>query len=364
MEKGHPHGKKSGKKPHGDIDYDRFPFMVFWEVTRACPLTCSHCRAEAMIDPAPEELSYEEGVNFLDELASFDKTPILVFTGGDPLMRDDIFDLVEESADRGIRTAFTPAPSDSLDEEIIKKLKGKGVRRMALSLDGSDPETHDAIRGEGSYEAVMEAGRISEEIDLPIQINTMVTKETVDDLPEIADKVEELGAVMWALFFLVEVGRGKYLESVTEDKAENVMKFLYEEDKKRQYMVKTTEACHYRRVVMQQSGGIGEDSSEDKIGRSFGVSDGNGIVFVSRKGEIFPSGFLPVKTGNVREDDLLEVYRDHEVFRDLRDKSKLKGDCGICEYNKICGGSRARAYAATNDYLAADPLCAYDPKSR
>ncbi len=363
MEKGHPHGSKKGKSPHGKIDHDEFPFIVFWEVTRACPLACDHCRAEAMIEPSPEELSYQEGIEFLDELADFEKVPILVLTGGDPLMRDDIFDLVGYAVDKGIRTAFTPAPTRSLDEENIKKLKEKGVSRMALSLDGSSPEIHDAVRGEGSYNAVLRAASVSENIGLPIQINTMVTEETVDDLPEIAEKVEDLGAVMWALFFLVEVGRGEHLESVSAERAEEVMNFLYEEDLKRPYMVKTTEACHYRRVVMQRSGCMNEVGIGDGIGRSFGVSDGNGIVFVSRKGEIFPSGFLPLEAGNIREDGLLQVYRENELFQELRDKSKLKGDCGVCGFNEICGGSRARAYAATGDHLQEDPLCVHDPES-
>ncbi len=353
--------KGHGSHP-GSIDYDKYPFIVFWEVTRACKLACRHCRASAIEEPSENELDLEEGKELIDEISSCEQSPVLVFTGGDPLMRNDIFELIDYSVEKGLRTAFTPAPTSEVDKETIKRLKSAGVSRLALSLDGSCRETHDHIRGDGSYESIMKAAEISKEIGLPVQINTMVTKNTYKELEDIVELVEELDAVMWSLFFLVHVGRGQALESVTSEEAEEILNFLYEESGKRDFQVKTTEACHYRRVVIQNSDMISEEKSIDDIGRSIGVNDGNGVVFVSRDGDIYPSGFLPLKEGNVREDSLIEVYRNSEVFKDLRDKSGLKGECGICEFREICGGSRARAYATNGDYLAEDPLCSYNPE--
>ncbi|KXA90777.1 hypothetical protein AKJ57_03740 [candidate division MSBL1 archaeon SCGC-AAA259A05] len=346
-------------------DFDKSPFIIFWETTRACNLVCSHCRAEAKPTPAPNELSTKEVQKLIEEISQFETKPILVLTGGDPLMRDDIFDLIEYSNSFGIRTAVTPAPTPLMTRENIEKLKESGADRIALSLDGSTKTRHNKLRGVSkSFDAILDAASYAEEVDLPIQINTTITKETVTDLKAIAELTEQLDAVLWSLFFLVPVGRGEKLEMITSEEAERIMEFLYREEQKRPYQVKTTEATHYRRVVLQNSGTpLSKDPQKrDKIGRSVGVSDGNGIVFVSRTGEIYPSGFLPLKAGSVLEEGLIKTYKESKLFKELRDKSLLKGKCGVCEYNSICGGSRARAYSIYGDHLAPDPLCAYYPE--
>lgn len=349
-----------------DWDFNKYPFIVFWETTRACTLTCNHCRAEAIRRPAPGELTTEEARELLDEISQFGRKPILVLTGGDPLMRKDVFNLIKYSDSLGVRTAVTPAPTPLMTQENIEKLKENGVHRLALSLDGSTSDRHDEIRGvNGSFNAVLNAAKYAEDVGLPIQINTIVTRETMDDLPQIAELAERLNAVLWSLFFLVPVGRGKELRMVTPREAEEIMKFLYNEGQRRPYQVKTTEATHFRRVVLQKSGEalkFEDDNERDEIGRSHGVSDGNGVVFVSRIGEVYPSGFLPVRGGNVRDEGLIKTYSESKVFLKLRDKSTIKGKCGACEFKLICGGSRARAYSVYGDYLGPDPLCAYSPK--
>lgn len=364
------HAKRRGYKGSlvkffSNRDFDKHPFIVFWETTRACNLTCSHCRAEAMCEPAHDELSTGEARELMEEISRFERKPVLVLTGGDPLMREDIFDLVKFSSSLGIRTAITPAPTPLMTRKNIEKLKKGGASRMALSLDGSTSARHDEVRGvNGSFDAVIGAAAYAREIGLPIQINTTVTRGTLSDLDEIAELTGQLGAVLWSLFFLVPVGRGKNLKMVSPQEAERVMRFLYKQGRERSYQVKTTEATHYRRVVVQESGKSlsPEKYRGDEIGRSFGVSDGNGVVFVSRIGEIYPSGFLPVKGGSIWDGGLTKTYRESRLFKELRDKSLLKGKCGACEFNSICGGSRARAYSIFGDYLAPDPLCAYSPK--
>ncbi|WP_255151252.1 TIGR04053 family radical SAM/SPASM domain-containing protein [Halorarius halobius] len=345
-----------------DVDTDERPFVLVWELTQACDLACDHCRAEA--DPArhPDELTTREGKRLLDEAARFGDGQLVVLSGGDPLARTDATDLVEYGTRQGLRMTMTPSGTDSLDEAAVTELADAGLRRMALSIDGGTPASHDAFRGEsGSFEATLRAARAARDAGLPLQINTTVCAETVDELPAIRDLVADLGAVLWSVFFLVPVGRGRVLDPVSSDRAESVMAWLHEVSESAPFGVKTTEAPHYRRVALQRAGRPDDAPDGDGIGRRLGITAGDGFAFVSHVGEIFPSGFLPEPAGNVRQDPLVETYRSDPLFRALRDRDALHGKCGACEFRGVCGGSRSRAYAHTGDALASDPLCAYEP---
>jgi len=344
--------------PH-TIDYDLAPLVLTWEITQACDLECIHCRAEARPDRDPCELSTQEARRVIDRVAAFTpRAPILVFSGGDPLKRPDLTDLVEYARSVGLHAAVTPASSPLLTRAIIERLKAAGAERMALSLDGATPAAHDSFRGEvGSFATILRAARHARAIGLPIQINTTVTKTTASDLPAIAHLVEHLGAVMWEVFFLVPVGRGALLEALPAPETEQLLEWLYARQQDASFRVITVEAPQYRRVAHR-----GERARGKRGVRVGSTGDGKGFFFISHLGEIYPSGFLPVVAGNVRTDDLVDVYRNSVLFRALRDYDGLKGKCGVCEYRSICGGARARAFAVTGDYLEADPFCAYLPR--
>jgi radical SAM protein len=287
-----------------------------------------------------------------------------VLSGGDPLAREDAVHLVDYGTDIGLRVSLTPSGTASLTPERIEALADAGLRRMALSVDGGSAAAHDAFRGEpGSFEATIEAARATRDAGLPLQVNTTVCAETVGELPAIRDLVADLGAVLWSVFFLVPVGRGRVLDPISPERAEDVMEWLCEVADDAPFGVKTTEAPHYRRVAAQR--GRGSDATKhppsDGIGRRTGVTAGDGFAFVSHVGEVYPSGFLPRSAGNVREESVVDLYRDSDLFRSLRDPDALSGKCGACEFRGVCGGSRSRAFAYSGDPLGADPLCSYVP---
>jgi radical SAM protein with 4Fe4S-binding SPASM domain len=345
---GPPGGSESGGPGHGR-DYGRTPLILTWEVTQACGLTCDHCRAEARKQRHPDELSTAEGKAFIDDVATFgDPGPILVLSGGDPLERPDLFDLVEYATDRSIPTCVTPAPTGNLDRAAVERFVDAGVKRIALSLDGASAAAHDEFRGEeGSYDAVFRTARQAREVGLPIQINTTVTAATVDSLPAIADAVEKLDAAMWEVFFLVPVGRGEDLGGLTPEESVAVMEWLYDRQRGAPFRLITVEAPHYR-VVAQHV---------DADARVGSTRAGRGFLFVSHTGEVYPSGFLPRRVGNVRERSVVDLYRDDPWLQRLRDADEFSGQCGACEYRDRCGGSRSRAGAVHGDPLASDPLC-------
>jgi radical SAM protein with 4Fe4S-binding SPASM domain len=334
------------------MDTSRSPVVLVWELTQACNLTCDHCRADAQPERHPDELTTNEGKELLEDAREFGEGQLVVLSGGDPLKRDDVFELVEYGDDIGLNITMTPSGTQSITTETVRSLHDANLRRMALSIDGATAETHDEFRGEeGSFEETLRAAQEARAVRIPIQVNTTVCAETVDELPEIAEIVDELDAVLWSVFFLVPVGRGVALDEVTPERAESVMEWLHEVSDEYGFAVKTTEAPHYRRVGAQ----MGQSS------RRGGVTAGDGFAFVSHTGEMYPSGFLPLSAGNVREESVVYIYRDAELFQRLRDKDALKGKCGACEYRALCGGSRSRAYATTGDPLGSDPLCAYVP---
>lgn len=362
-------------------DFNKDPFIVIWELTRACELKCLHCRAEAQYRRDPRELTFEEGKKLIDDIYSMNN-PMLVFTGGDPLMRPDVFDIAEYAIKKGVRVSMTPSATPNVTKEAMEKAKKVGLSRWAFSLDGHCAEVHDHFRGtSGSFDLTMEKIKYLHELEIPVQINTVISRYNIDYLDEMAELVEKLNCVLWSVFFLVPTGRGQMEDMISPVQHEQVFKWLYELSKRVKFDIKTTAAQHYRRVVIQQKMRESKGNTEniqyldaltkkgrigsiDGLGRApRGVNDGNGFVFISHIGDVYPSGLLPIKAGNVRETPLPEIYRESPVFKDLRDPSKYKGKCGVCEFNQVCGGSRSRAYAVTGDYLESEPFCVYIPKA-
>jgi AdoMet-dependent heme synthase len=347
------------------MNFDQAPMLVIWECTQACDLACVHCRASAQSERNPQELTTEQGYRLLDEIRSFGE-PLMVFTGGDPLKRPDLYELIRYAVKIGLRTNVTPSATPLLTPEAIDGFKAAGVSRMAISLDGPDAQSHDDFRGvPGTFDRAMMALRHARDIGLDTQFQTTVTKRNMDRLPEMAEIAREVRTKMWSLFFLIVTGRALENDDLEAAEYEKVFEFMYELSKTAPFGIKTTEAMHYRRYVAQRikaEHGITENENAKGVAwRTAGVSDGKGFVFVSHQGEIFPSGFLPVSGGNVLRDSLTDIYRNSHLFRTLRDTTQREGKCGICEYQKVCGGSRSRAYAFTGDFLAEDPRCVYQP---
>jgi len=369
------------------LDYNQTPFLIIWETTQACDLACIHCRASAQPEHNPSELTTEEGEDLLRQAAEMG-TPIFILSGGDPLKRRDLYRLIHYGADRGLRMATIPAATDRLTEEVVARLKAAGCSQMALSLDFPTAELHDSFRGvPGAFAKTMKAVEWAHRHDLPLQINTTLCGESAPHLPAMAELVKKLGIVFWEVFFLVPMGRGATLKGLTAGQCEDLFEVLYRVQKEEDFLVKITEAPHFRRYVVQREWGqagtapaaarpgqagpmlpeqlVRTEGPGHTIGlASQGVNAGQGFLFVSHTGDVFPSGFLPVTGGNARVKGLAEIYRDTELFRSLRRPDGFQGICGICEFNAFCGGSRSRAYALMGSYLASDPWCAYKPAGK
>ena len=378
----------------GPLDTADRPLVLVWELTQACHLACEHCRADAIEWRDPDELTTAEGKALLADAADFGDGQLVVLSGGDPLIRDDVESLVAFGTDHGLRMTITPSGTTSLTGSRIQGLADAGIQRMAVSLDGATAESHDEFRGEeGSFDETVRAAEDARAAGIPLQVNTTVCAKTVDELPEIRDLIETMGVVLWSVFFLVPVGRGDVLDPISPERAEAVMEWLHGVSREASFGVKTTEAPMYRRVGAQQAmaedagaGGQGQGGPPDRgrsgptrterasptgteragspppgVRRRGGIVAGDGFCFVSHVGDVYPSGFLPMAAGNVRVDPITDIYRDSELFRALRDRDRLRGKCGSCEFRALCGGSRSRAYATTGDPLESDPLCPYVP---
>jgi len=359
---------QSGSSHHASRDYSQTPLNVYWEMTQACALACRHCRAEAMPSPHPRELSYDEGVAFLKQIPEFgDPMPQLILTGGDPLARADLYELIDEARKLSIGVSITPAATPALTREVLVRLKDHGVEGLGLSLDGSTADRHDSIRGvPGTFDRTVQAMRWAHELDMPLQVNTLAAAETADDVPAIYDLLKPLGVARWSLFFLISVGRGKVLQPLSPEDGEKLMNWVYDTSRAADFTVATTEAPSYRRVALERmraEGMTGEQIKRSGAYRGFGIRDGHGIMFVSNTGDICPAGFLPLVLGNVRQDRVADIYRNAPVFQSLHDPTQFEGRCGYCEYHALCGGSRARAFEASGNPLAEDPFCAYEPDS-
>ncbi len=363
------------------VDFASAPFLVIWETTQACDLACSHCRASAQPNRHPGELTTEEGERLLAETAEMG-TPVFILSGGDPVKRPDLCTLIRRGKQLGLRMGTIPAATHQLTEDLVKQLKDAGLDQMALSLDFPRAELHDAFRGvPGAFAKTMAAVEWAHRCELPLQINTTLCARSAPFLQEMTEVVERLGIVFWEVFFLVPVGRGETLDGLTAGQCEVLFRILYRVQKRSSFVLKITEAPHYRRYVAQQEARNGRHAGPAHADAAVmprlltrsegpghtvglaprGVNAGNGFAFVSHTGDVFPSGFLPVLAGNVRSQRLPDLYRNSALFRILREPDKLRGRCGRCEYRRICGGSRSRAYALTGSYLATDPWCGYKP---
>ncbi|MFB6345917.1 MAG: radical SAM protein [bacterium] len=330
------------------------PALVFWELTRACDLTCKHCRAEAIPDRQPGELSTEQIRECLQRLGE-ETSCVVVFTGGDPFRRPDLPDLVKACDRAGLKPALTPSTTPLLTRDRLEELQENGLMMLALSLDGPNQEVHDDFRGEpGSFDHTMRGLEAAEHLDLPVQINTTVCAETLPRLKDTGDLVSDYDVFRWALFFIVRTGWGSELGNVGPEQTEDVFEYLYEWGESTGIKTKTTNAPHYNRWKVQNAEGREKP----------GIIDGDGIVFISHRGGIYPSGFSEsgdTVCGNVREQSLLDVYRNHELFKKIRNR-ELVGKCGRCGYKRQCGGSRANALFETGNPLGTDPRCQYVPE--
>ncbi|GAA0204506.1 TIGR04053 family radical SAM/SPASM domain-containing protein [Halobaculum roseum] len=347
------------------FDTSQRPIVLVWEASRACDLACDHCRAEATPGRHPDELTTAEGKRLLESAREFGDGQVVVLSGGDPLKRDDLAELIAHGDDIGLRMALTPSGTASLTRERIERLADAGLRRVALSIDAADPAVHNGYRGEpGVFEETLRAARWIRESDLGLQVNTTVCERTVEELPAVRELVGELDAVRWSVFFLVPVGRGAMLDPVSPERADAVMDWLHSVADDSSFAIKTTEAPQHTRVGLERDGvdpaeltpGAGSPATRPN------VRAGDGFAFVNHVGDVTPSGFLPKSAGNVREDDLVDLYRNADLFERLRDRDALTGKCGACEFRAVCGGSRSRAYAVAGDPLASDPLCPYVPE--
>jgi radical SAM protein len=337
-------------------------------MTQVCGLACRHCRATSKRVQHPDELTTEEGKALLREVAAFGSDPpTMIFSGGDPLEREDLWELLDYANDLGILTAVTPSATPTLTRDHFVKLKAHNVSAVSMSLDGSNAARHDGIRNVGGcFDYTMQAWDWIAELEIPLLVNTVVSEGTHDDLEAIAALLRTKKLIRWSLFFLIAVGRGRYLVPVSSERAEAVMHWMAELSLDVPFVIGATEAPSYRRIavdVLRDAGWSEERIAATPLHAGFGIRDGNGVAFVSKTGDVYPTGFLPLSGGNVRRGSLVDIYRSSDLFTSIRDLSRFTGSCGACEHRAMCGGSRARAYAATGDVLAADPLCSYRPSA-
>lgn len=371
-------------------DASERPFIVIWEVTRACQLVCTHCRADAIRTRNRFELTTDEGRSLLDDLASFGTPhPLVVLTGGDPFERPDLPELVAHGTRIGLNMALSPSVTDRLTRSVLVELHDAGAKAVSLSLDGATAHSHDSFRGvEGVFDATLEAARTVREIGLRLQINTTVTRGNVLELPRMLKHVLDQGAALWSVFFLVPTGRGKDLQPLTAVEEEEVLHWLH--DVSDLVAIKTTEAPHYRRIAIQRAGFdpvdvrkldeafplgplrsqlranttellSGHEPRRHRPRPPIDVNSGRGFAFVDHVGVVYPSGFLPTAVGSVHEKSFPEIYRGSELLQTLRNPDAFGGRCGQCEFRAVCGGSRSHAYATTGNPLGEDPSCAHQP---
>ncbi|PTD93612.1 heme b synthase [archaeon SCG-AAA382B04] len=334
------------------------PRLVAWELTRACNLTCKHCRASSIKEPEKEELSTEKIKEITDEIADIGN--ILILSGGEPLMRDDIYEIADYADKQGLRVVLATNGTLFTDENV-KKLKDVGIQRVSISIDGATAESHDEFRGvDGAFEDVMEGIEVLKRNEMPFQINTTITKKNVDQMEDILTLSQDLGAVALHIFLLVPTGRGEELEDqeITPQRYEEVLNWFYDKQDEVDMEFKATCAPHYYRIMAQKGGEFGEKGLDAKTGGCLG---GKAFCFISRTGKVYPCGYLPVEAGDVTENSFKDIWRESEVFNNLRQPDRLKGKCGECEYKLICGGCRARAYSETGGYLEEEPYCIYQP---
>jgi heme b synthase len=357
----HPHGETAGATLQANLR------LVAWELTRSCNLACVHCRAAAQDHPYEGELTDAECRRVMDEIAEVAK-PIVILTGGEPLLRPDVFDLAKYGNDLGFR--MTMATNGTLlTRPIVRKIIDSGIQRISVSLDGATAESHDAFRKvQGAFEGSLRGIALAVEAQLDFQINTTITHANIEEFHKIQELAVSLGAVAHHIFMLVPMGRGKNLaeDGISAEKYEEALHWFYEQRDKAPLQLKATCAPHYYRILRQRARSEGKEINFQTFGLDAvtrGCLGGSSFVFISHVGQVQPCGYLEVDSGNVRENSFKQIWENSPVFRDLRDLKRYEGKCGRCEYIKVCGGCRARAYESTGDYLAEEPLCLYRPRS-
>jgi radical SAM protein len=348
------------------FDMSDHPLIAIWEVTRACDLACVHCRACAVTDRHPLELDTNEGFALLDRIAEMG-TPIVVLTGGDPAKRPDLVELIAHGAKQGLTMALTPSSTGLVTHHLLARAKRAGLARIAVSVDGATAATHDAFRGvEGSFAHALRIFEDAKAIGLERQINFTLSKRTLSELDDVVQLAERIGAALLSVFLVVPTGRASTELMLEPNEIEDAFLRLQALAKRIPFDIKTTAAPHFRRVTHQaheKAVGVHRDKDENGNVKGIrGINDGLGFLFVSHVGDVMPSGFLPIPCGNVRREPLSQIYRQSPVFTRLRDASALGGKCGLCPFKLVCGGSRARAWATSGDFMAEDPSCAYVPR--
>ena len=340
--------------------------LVAWEITRNCNLNCVHCRAAATMGPYSGELDTQSAFRLLDQMRELGQ-PIVILTGGEPLLRKDIFDVAKYGSEKGLRMVMAPNGT-LITEENARKLADAGIKRISISLDGSTKESHDKFRGvDGAYEGALRGIEHAKKAGIEFQINTTITKANLEQIPDIQKLAVDLGAVAHHIFLLVPTGRGKYIldQEITAEQYEETLNWFYDQRDKTPLQLKATCAPHYYRILRQRAKEEGkkvtfESHGLDAVTR--GCLGGTGFCFISHTGIVQPCGFLNLECGDVTKDSFANIWRNSKIFNDLRNYDQLKGKCGDCEYKGVCGGCRARAYEATGDYLAQEPLCSYVPQ--
>jgi len=360
--KGRPHHAETGATLQANLR------LVAWELTRSCNLACVHCRAAAQDRPYEGELTLTECRRVMEEIAEVAK-PIVILTGGEPLLRPDVFDIARYGNELGFR--MTMATNGTLlTPQIVRKMIDSGIQRISVSLDGASAPSHDAFRKvPGAFEGAMRGIALAKEAKLDFQVNTTITQSNIEEFPQIHQLAVSLGAAAHHIFMLVPMGRGKNLaeEAISADKYEEALHWFYEQKGKAPLQLKATCAPHYYRIMRQRAKSDGIDISFETFGLDAvtrGCLGGSGFVFISHVGQVQPCGYLEVDSGNLREKSFREIWRNSPVFRDLRDLKRYEGKCGKCEYIRVCGGCRARAYEFSGNYLAEEPLCLYKPRDR
>jgi len=344
-----------------DIDFNQAPLLLIWEITRSCELACRHCRASAENRRDPRELSTEQGCRLIDDVAKMG-TPLIIFTGGDPLQRTDLEDLIRHGKSVGLRVGTIPATTPRLSRERLESIKAAGVDQVAFSIDGPTEAEHDDFRRvPGSFALAMKGAAWARELGIPLQANTVFGRWNFHRFQALADLVASLGVVFWEIFLLVPTGRGAELQGCSAEQVEQLFEQIHRFSKTANFIIKITEGQQYRRYVAQHKSAAVSGGRPDFVSIK-AVHAGNGFCFVDHIGNVCPSGFLPIECGNVKETSVIDIYRQHPVFQQLKDPSLLEGRCGACEFKSICGGgSRARAYAMTGNLFSEDPACAHQP---
>ncbi len=354
--KPHPHGENKGQSLR----------LVAWETTRNCNLACMHCRASATQGPFSGELDTDASFRLFDQIAQVGK-PIIILTGGEPLLRTDIFDIAKYGTDKGLRMVMAPNGT-LITENFAKQMADSGIQRISISLDGATRENHDRFRGvDGAFEGALRGIRLAKDAGIEFQINTTITKTNLHEIPKIQDLAVKLGAVAHHIFLLVPTGRGKYIvdQEITASEYERTLNWFYDQKEKTPLQLKATCAPHYYRILRQRAKQEGKSvtfKTHEMDAMTRGCLGGTGFCFISHRGIVQPCGFLDVDCGDITQASFADIWNRSDIFLSLRNFDELKGKCGACEFKKVCGGCRARAYEATGDFLAEEPLCSYQPR--